>query len=71
MKLVKGTPVYHGVELDKCIVLYDLGARVGHTLVIGTIRVGKTNLAELPGIQDIRRGVVTVMSDPQGLTRTY
>ncbi len=63
---VGGSPVYHGVELDEGDVLQDLGERVGHTLVIGTTRVGKTRLAELLVTQDIRRGDVTVMFDPKG-----
>ncbi|NDL64273.1 type IV conjugative transfer system coupling protein TraD [Acerihabitans arboris] len=63
---VGGSPVYHGVELDERDVLYDLGERVGHTLVIGTTRVGKTRLAEVLVTQDIRRGDVTVMFDPKG-----
>lgn len=63
---VGGSPVYHGVEPDENDVLYDLGERVGHTLVIGTTRVGKTRLAEVLVTQDIRRGDVTVMFDPKG-----
>src|SRR5471030_91955 len=63
---VGGSPVYHGVEPDERDVLYDLGERVGHTLVIGTTRVGKTRLAEVLVTQDIRRGDVTVMFDPKG-----
>lgn len=63
---VGGSPVYHGVEPDESDVLYDLGERVGHTLVIGTTRVGKTRLAEVLVTQDIRRGDVTVMFDPKG-----
>lgn len=63
---VGGSPIYHGVELNERDVLYDLGERVGHTLVIGTTRVGKTRLAEVLVTQDIRRGDVTVMFDPKG-----
>jgi len=63
---VGGSPIYHGVEPDEGDVLYDLSERVGHTLVIGTTRVGKTRLAELLVTQDIRRGDVTVMFDPKG-----
>ncbi|WP_234831356.1 type IV secretory system conjugative DNA transfer family protein, partial [Pseudomonas savastanoi] len=32
-----------------------LGERVGHSIVLGTTRVGKTRLAELFITQDIRR----------------
>jgi conjugative coupling factor TraD (TOL family) len=44
----------------------DLGERVGHTLVLGTTRVGKTRLAELLITQDIRRGDVVIVFDPKG-----
>lgn len=44
----------------------DLGERVGHTLVLGTTRVGKTRLAELLITQDIKRGDVTIVFDPKG-----
>jgi hypothetical protein len=44
----------------------DLSERVGHTLVLGTTRVGKTRLAELLITQDIRRGEVVIVFDPKG-----
>jgi len=44
----------------------SLGERVGHTLVLGTTRVGKTRLCELLVTQDIRRGDVVVVFDPKG-----
>lgn len=44
----------------------DLGERVGHTLILGTTRVGKTRLAELLVTQDIRRGDVVIVFDPKG-----
>ncbi len=44
----------------------DLGERVGHTLVLGTTRVGKTRLAELLIAQNIRRGDVVIAFDPKG-----
>ncbi|MBP2170724.1 conjugative coupling factor TraD (TOL family) [Erwinia toletana] len=43
-----------------------LADRVGHTLVMGTTRVGKTRLAELLITQDIRRGDVVIIFDPKG-----
>ena len=49
-----------------------LGERVGHTLVLGTTRVGKTRLAELFITQDIRRRnaagehEVVIVFDPKG-----
>ena len=44
----------------------DLGNRVGHTLVEGTTRVGKTRLAEVIICQDIMRGDVVIVIDPKG-----
>ena len=48
---------------------------VGHTLVLGTTRVGKTRLAEILITQDIRRGDVVIVFDPKGdadlLRRVY
>ncbi|MHB0818474.1 type IV conjugative transfer system coupling protein TraD [Stutzerimonas stutzeri] len=52
---VGGSPILHGIEPDEEDVLLPLGERVGHTLVQGTTRVGKTRLAELLVTQDIRR----------------
>ncbi|EKB5477023.1 conjugative transfer system coupling protein TraD, partial [Salmonella enterica] len=56
----------HGVEPDETDVSMDLGERVGHMLVLGTTRVGKTRLAELLITQDIRRGNTVVVIDPKG-----
>jgi conjugative coupling factor TraD (TOL family) len=44
----------------------DLRERVGHTLVLGTTRVGKTRLGEMLIAQDIRRGDVVIVFDPKG-----
>ncbi|SFY22596.1 type IV conjugative transfer system coupling protein TraD [Azotobacter vinelandii] len=52
---VGGLPRLHGIEPDEYDVSLPLGERVGHTLVLGTTRVGKTRLAELFITQDIRR----------------
>ena len=53
----------------------DLGERVGHILVLGTTRSGKTRLAEILITQDIRRGDVVIVFDPKGdaalLRRVY
>ena len=72
---VGGKPQLHAVELDEHDVWMDLGERVGHTLVLGTTRVGKTRLAELLIAQDIRRGDVVIVFDPKGdadlLRRVY
>src|SRR3546814_14154185 len=48
-------PRLHGIEPHEVDVTLPLGERVGHSLVLGTKRVGKTRLAELFITQDIRR----------------
>jgi conjugative coupling factor TraD (TOL family) len=70
-----GTPALNAVEPEERNVWMDLGERVGHTLVLGTTRVGKTRLAELLIAQDVRRGDVVIVFDPKGdpdlLRRVY
>lgn len=70
-----GDPALHGVEPQEQDLWMDLSERVGHTLVLGTTRVGKTRLAELLITQDIRRGEVVIVFDPKGdadlLRRVY
>lgn len=63
---VGGDSAIHGVELDEQEIWMNLLERVGHTLVLGTTRVGKTRLAELLITQDIRRGDVVIVFDPKG-----
>lgn len=69
---VEGMPAIHGVELDEVNVTVPLAGRVGHMLVLGTTRVGKTRLAELLITQDIHRGKhfaereVVIFFDPKG-----
>ncbi len=63
---VEGDPAIHGIELDEREIWTPLAERVGHTLVLGTTRVGKTRLAELLITQDIRRGDVVIVFDPKG-----
>lgn len=63
---VGGNPAVHGIEPNETDVTLDLRERVGHTVVYGTTRVGKTRLAELLITQDIRRGDVTIVFDPKG-----
>lgn len=63
---VGGDPALHGIEPDEGDVSMPLYERVGHTLVLGTTRVGKTRLAELLIAQDIRRGDITIVFDPKG-----
>jgi conjugative coupling factor TraD (TOL family) len=61
-----GDPAMHGVEPGETDIWMDIADRVGHTLVLGTTRVGKTRLAELLITQDIRRGEVVIVFDPKG-----
>lgn len=63
---VGGLPALHGVEPDEQAVWMNLSERVGHTLVLGTTRVGKTRLAEILITQDIRRGDCVIVFDPKG-----
>ncbi len=69
---VGGLPRLHGIEPDEVDVTLPLGERVGHSLVLGTTRVGKTRLAELFITQDIRRRnaagefEVVIAFDPKG-----
>ena len=72
---VGGKPALHAVEPEEQCVWMDNSERVGHTLVLGTTRVGKTRLAEILITQDIRRGDVVIVFDPKGdaglLKRVY
>ena len=61
-----GRPEIHGVELHEKPVAMNRADRVGHTLVLGTTRVGKTRIAELLIAQDIQRGEVVIVFDPKG-----
>jgi len=69
---VGGSPIIHGVEPDETEVWMPLSERVGHCLVVGTTRVGKTRLAELYVTQDIHRKSaagereVVIVFDPKG-----
>lgn len=73
---IGGNPAIHAAELNEEEVLLPMSERVGHTLVLGTTRVGKTRLAEILIEQDIRRGdgpviVFDPKSDADLLTRMY
>tara|TARA_R110001592_G_scaffold316364_1_gene592797 strand:+ start:34041 stop:36089 length:2049 start_codon:yes stop_codon:yes gene_type:complete len=73
---IGGLAAIHGVELNEVDVLLPLTERVGHTLVMGTTRVGKTRLAEILIEQDIKRceGPVIVFdpkSDAGLVSRMY
>ncbi|GAB3683841.1 type IV conjugative transfer system coupling protein TraD [Salinisphaera aquimarina] len=67
---VGGDPALHAVEPNETDIYMPLGERVGHTLVQGTTRVGKTRFAEVLVTQDIRRqiggGEVVIVIDPKG-----
>lgn len=63
---IGGNTVLHGVELDEQNVYMPLSDRSGHTLVLGTTRVGKTRLLETLVSQDIRRGEIVIVFDPKG-----
>ncbi|WP_134473880.1 type IV conjugative transfer system coupling protein TraD, partial [Pseudomonas aeruginosa] len=69
---VGGLPRLHGIEPNEVDVSLSLGERVGHSLVLGATRVGKTRLAELFVTQDIRRRnaagehEVVIVFDPKG-----
>ncbi|HCE6397587.1 TPA: type IV conjugative transfer system coupling protein TraD [Pseudomonas aeruginosa] len=69
---VGGLPRLHGIEPNEVDVSLPLGERVGHSLVLGATRVGKTRLAELFVTQDIRRRnaagehEVVIVFDPKG-----
>ena len=65
---VGGSSLLHGVEPNEQEASLPLGERVGHTLVLGTTRVGKTRLAEVYITQDIHRPSqeVVIVFDPKG-----
>jgi conjugative coupling factor TraD (TOL family) len=68
---VGGLPRLHGIEPHEVDVSLPLRERVGHSLILGTTRVGKTRLAELFITQDIRRKTrgefeVCIVFDPKG-----
>ncbi|MBT6454196.1 MAG: type IV conjugative transfer system coupling protein TraD [Gammaproteobacteria bacterium] len=65
---VGGEPSLHAVGLyeGERPIAMNIADRVGHTLVLGTTRVGKTRLAELLITQDIYRGEVVIVFDPKG-----
>ncbi len=52
-----------GTEHD---LFYDLADAVGHTLVIGTTRTGKTRILDLKITQAIMRGEPVIILDPKG-----
>ncbi len=63
---IGGKPQLHSVELDEKKVYMGLTERVGHMLVLGTTRVGKTRFEEVLITQDIHRGDIVIVFDPKG-----
>ncbi|PIQ43240.1 MAG: conjugative coupling factor TraD, PFGI-1 class [Gammaproteobacteria bacterium CG11_big_fil_rev_8_21_14_0_20_46_22] len=64
---VGGNPAIHGVEPNEKDVFLNLSERVGHTMILGTTRVGKTRLLELMIASDIRRNdSAVIVFDPKG-----
>jgi conjugative coupling factor TraD (TOL family) len=61
-----GSALLHGVEPDEVPISLSQKHRVGHLLVIGTTRVGKTRLLEILVTQDIRDKRVVIVIDPKG-----
>lgn len=61
-----GSTLLHGVESKEHDVWMNLSERVGHMLVLGTTRVGKTRFLEVMVTQDIARGDVVIVFDPKG-----
>lgn len=72
---IGGNPAIHGIEPDEVDITMPVADRVGHMVVIGATRVGKTRFAELLITQDIRRGDTVIVFDPKGdgdlLMRVY
>lgn len=64
---VGGVPTLHAVGMleGERDVFYDIRESVGHLLVLGTTRVGKSRLAEVLITQDIKRGDVVIVFDPK------
>ncbi len=64
---VGGNPAIHGVEPNEKDIFINLSERVGHTMILGTTRVGKTRLLELMISSDIRRNdSAVIVFDPKG-----
>ncbi len=64
---VGGNSYIHGIGLEnEQSISMNIGERVGHALILGTTRVGKTRFSEILMAQDIRRGDVTIFIDPKG-----
>ena len=60
----------HGLAKESDIYA-DLGNLVGHTLIVGTTRVGKTRILDLLIAQAIVRGEPVIIIDPEGRSRAW
>jgi len=64
---VGGNSAIHGVETHEKDIFITLSERVGHTMILGTTRVGKTRLLEIMISSDIRRkDSAVIVIDPKG-----
>ncbi len=63
---IGGNSCLHGVSEKEKYIYQQLADRHGHTLVLGTTRVGKTRALEVLATQDIARGDCTIVTDPKG-----
>lgn len=63
---VGGKPYLHGLGDEDKPVYIPQSMRVGHTIVLGTTRVGKTRLSSILVNQDIRNGDAVILVDPKG-----
>lgn len=60
-------PAIHGIEPQEKDIFLNLSERVGHSMILGTTRVGKTRLLELMIASDIRRyDSAVIVFDPKG-----
>jgi conjugative coupling factor TraD (TOL family) len=67
LPLVGGDSAVHGIEPNEQNIFLNLSERVGHTMILGTTRVGKTRLLELMIASDIRRNdSAVIVFDPKG-----
>ena len=62
-----GNPCIHGVSVSEQNVFLPLSERVGHMMILGTTRVGKTRLLECLIASDIHRNdSPVIVFDPKG-----
>lgn len=61
-----GVPWIHGLDPNEEELSLPIEALVGHTLIAGTTRAGKTRLYELLGTQIVNKGDILIVFDPKG-----